>query len=83
MAEYDYLIEVKELNPPMGKLKYFAKVSNFFQRVGVNHGRLSVEFGEAWGETDTEAIKILPRNFKRGLNYIHHHEQCCDPATIQ
>jgi hypothetical protein len=68
MAEYDYIITVEMLIPPMGKLNYFAKVSHFYQRGGTNHGPFDNEFGETWGDSEEDARQKMIEKLTDWIN---------------
>jgi hypothetical protein len=52
----DLHLITKEIIPPLpGGLKYAAKVDALFVMLGGERKRVSHEFGEEWGQTDSEA----------------------------
>ena len=64
MSYYEYIIDVRLLNPPIGKTYYyFAKVSYLYcDNVKIKH-----DFREKWGRTKEEAKEKMEEEIKEWI----------------
>ncbi len=64
MSDYKYIIDVRELEPPIGKTYYHvASVSHLYcDSVKIKH-----DFREKWGRTKEEAEKKMEEEIKEWI----------------
>ena len=59
---FSYDITVRELIPPIGTSRYFAKVAHLYERTGSGEKLVSKYFSERYGATEEEARKNLAKD---------------------
>ncbi|MBA3871825.1 MAG: hypothetical protein H0X30_21980 [Anaerolineae bacterium] len=67
--QYDYIIGVQKLNPPVGLYNYMARVVSL-TKMGANEVRiefLEPEIGECIGVTQAEAIEQMEKEVRKWL----------------